>query len=121
MSLFRTNAIFLVFASILFFATAGCGGGGAADGSGGTASTTASLSWDAPDANIDGSPVSDVAGYRVYYGTSSGNYTSSVDIGLANAAVIESLTPGTTYYFVVTVYDTSGNESAYSSEVSKTI
>lgn len=120
MIFFRTKAAFLVFASILFFTAAGCGGGGTAGSSGG-ANTTASLSWDAPQTNIDGSPVSDLAGYRVYYGTSSGNYTSSVDIGLANAVVIDSLTPGATYYFVITTYDASGNESAYSNEVSKTI
>lgn len=119
MNLLRTKAGFLVFASILFVVMAGCGGGGSAGNTG--VNTTASLSWDAPDSNIDGTPVDDLAGYRVYYGTSSGNYTSFVDIGLSNTAVIDSLTPGATYYFVITTYDTSGNESAFSNEVSKTI
>lgn len=79
-----------------------------------------SLNWVAPAQNVDGSPLTDLAGFRIYYGTSSRDYTDVVDIG----------SPGTTsfvleqvqgdYYFAMTALDGDGNESAYSNEVRKT-
>lgn len=81
----------------------------------------ATLSWNAPTTNVDGSPLTDLAGYKVYYGTSSGNYTNQTDVGNVLTSQITNLTAGITYYFAVTAYDTSGNESGYSNEVSKTI
>ena len=61
---------------------------------------------------------SDLAGYRVYYGTSAGNYTSSVDVGNVTATTISTLTDCTNYFFGVKAYDTAGNEStSYSNEV----
>ncbi len=64
-------------------------------------------------------------GYRIHYGNSSSrNYTTTVDVGLpalgADSRVhytITGLTPGTTYYFAATAYDTDGLESDYSTEV----
>ncbi|BCA53033.1 hypothetical protein W02_01730 [Nitrospira sp. KM1] len=76
-------------------------------GSGSTAS--ASLSW---NANSE----SDLAGYKVYYGTSSGNYTSSINVGKVTNYTVTGLATGRTYYFALTAYDTTGNESAKSSE-----
>jgi hypothetical protein len=81
-----------------------------------TAASTATLSW---NANTE----SDLAGYKVYQGTGSGTYgaplttlpkttTSYTATGLQN---------GTTYFFVITSYDSSGNESTFSNEVSKSI
>jgi len=78
------------------------------------------LSWDPPTTNIDGTPITDLAGYKVYYGNSSGTYTSSIDVGNTTTYTITGLQPGT-YYFAVTAYDTSGNESDYSNEVTETI
>ncbi len=72
---------------------------------------TVTLSW---DANTE----SDLAGYKVYYGTSSRNYTETIDVGNTTTYQITGLSEGT-YYFAVTAYDTSGNESDYSEEVSK--
>jgi hypothetical protein len=72
---------------------------------------TASLAWD---------PVSDtdLAGYRVYYGTSPGSYTQSVDVGNVTQATITGLTDCTNYYFGVKAYDTAANEStSYSNQV----
>ena len=77
---------------------------------------TATLAW---NAGTD----SDLAGYKVYRGTASGTYgaplttlpkttTNYTATGLQN---------GTTYFFVITAYDTAGNESTYSNEVSKSI
>lgn len=59
-----------------------------------------------------------VAGYNVYYGTTSGNYPNKVDAGNATTVAISNLNAGATYYFAATAYDTNGNESAYSAEVS---
>lgn len=60
----------------------------------------------------------DLAGYRVYYGTSSGRYSEVVDANLATKVVVDGLQPATRYYFVVTAYDSAGNESEPSDEVS---
>ncbi len=87
-----------------------------------TAITTgsATLSWNAPTTNTDGTPLTDLAGYKVHMGTSSGNYTTVVDIGNVTTYAVSNLAPGT-YYFVVTAYDSSSNESNFSNEASKTI
>ena len=59
----------------------------------------------------------DLAGYRLYVGTASGQYGEPVDVGNVTGHVME-ITPqhGATYYFALTAYDTSGNESGYSAE-----
>jgi hypothetical protein len=89
------------------------GGAGATAGSSATVGTgVAKLSWDATPAGA--------AGYKVYYGTSSKSYSVTVNIGTTPSYALSGLSPGT-YYFVVTVYDASGNESVFSNEVSKTI
>jgi len=79
------------------------------------------LSWAAPSANADGSPLNDMNGYKIYYGNISGSYPFVINAGMDTAYEVCSLTEGLTYYFAVTAYDTSGNESAYSHEVSKTV
>jgi hypothetical protein len=77
------------------------------------------LAWDAPTTNTDGSPLTDLAGYKIYYGTSSGNYTTIIDVGNVTTYFINNLVLGT-YYFTVTTYNTSGVESAYANEIIKT-
>ncbi len=62
---------------------------------------------------------SDLAGYTVYYGAGSRAYTQSINVGNVITALVPGLLAGTTYYFAVTAYDQSGNESGYSAEVSK--
>ena len=61
----------------------------------------------------------DLAGYRLYVGEASGQYGEPVDVGNVTGHVME-ITPeyGATYYFALTAYDTSGNESGYSDEAS---
>ncbi len=81
---------------------------------------SATLAWNAPTTNTDGTPLTDLAGYKIYYGTSSGNYTSSVNIGNVTSYTITNLSSGT-YFFAMTTYDTSGIESSFSNELSKTI
>jgi hypothetical protein len=60
---------------------------------------------------------SDLAGYRVYYGTSSRSYSMTKDVGLVTSTDINGLNNGTNYYFAVTAYDASGNESTQSQEI----
>lgn len=71
------------------------------------------LAW---DANTEAT----VAGYKVGYGTSSGSYASTVDVGNWTSVNITGLDTGRTYYFACKAYDSTGRESAYSSEVSYT-
>ena len=78
------------------------------------------LIWEAPTTNADDSALTDLGGYKIYYGTSSGNYTQEVNVGNVNTYTL-TLADGATYYFTVTAYDTLGNESEYSNEVNKTI
>ncbi len=59
-----------------------------------------------------------IAGYKIYYGDSSGNYGSPVDAGNRTQYTITDLESGKIYYFVITAYNTHGSESIYSAEVS---
>ena len=86
------------------------------------ASGSATLSWTPPTTNTNGSPLTNLAGYRVYWGTAAGSYPNSVTLnnpGLTSY-VVENLAPGT-YYFVVSARNSSGVESAMSNSGSKTI
>jgi hypothetical protein len=59
-----------------------------------------------------------VAGYNVYFGSASGNYTNVTSVGNATNATISGLTEGATYYFATTTLSTFGLESGYSGEIS---
>jgi hypothetical protein len=69
----------------------------------------------------DQNPESDIAGYKLYYGTSSSNYASSKDMGKTTICTITGLDEGKTYYFAATAYDGSNNESGYSNQISYTV
>lgn len=76
------------------------------------------LSW---DPNTE----SDLAGYKVYYGTAPSVYTQSITVGFTGTPAapqytVSNLNSGTTYYFSITSFDSSSNESGHSNEVSKT-
>lgn len=115
---------FLLVTSLFLF---GCGGGSSqsgsplvnAGGSGGGTPGKATLSWDSPTANADGTPLTDLAGFKVYYGTSSGNYNNFIDVGNVSSYTLDNIPPGTTTYFAITAYDTEGNESIFSNETNK--
>lgn len=62
----------------------------------------------------------EVTGYRAHWGTTTGTYTASKDVGKVTSTKIDGLVVGTTYYFVLTAYDIVGNESLPSNEVSWT-
>lgn len=61
---------------------------------------------------------SDLAGYIIYWGTKTGAYSAAVDVGNVTGYQFDNVGAGVTYYVVVTAYDTQGNESDYSNEVS---
>ena len=87
-----------------------------------TASGSAMLSWAPPTQNTDGSPLGDLAGYRIYWGTVQGNLTNSVMLnnpGLTSYVVPE-LTPAT-WYFATTAVNSAGAESGLSNIVSKAV
>jgi hypothetical protein len=83
---------------------------------------SATLSWIPPTTNTDGSPLTNLAGYRVRWGPAAGNYTNFAAInnpGLSSY-VVENLVSGT-YYFVVSAVNSVGVESQFSNVASKTI
>jgi hypothetical protein len=84
----------------------------------GDASVT--LSWTPPTVNEDGTALTDLAGYYIYYGNEEGDYPNRVDIATPGIStyVIEGLTADT-YYLVATAYNSSGIESLQSSAVAK--
>ena len=126
-----TTAVRLGFYLLLFLFVAGCRGGTTGDGgltgpSGSSpqspsqpAPRSITLAWDPPSENEDGTPLTDLAGHRVYYGSTSpltdGNRTS-VDVGTATMHTIVDLEPGT-YYVAVAAYDASANEGPLSAEL----
>jgi len=73
-------------------------------------SAQVTLAW---NANTD----PNIAGYKIYYGTSSRNYDVSLDVGNFTSCTIADMEEGETYYFAATAYDIQGNESSFSEEV----
>ncbi len=93
--------------------------------SGSSTPKSLTISWVAPSARADGSslPLSEIAGYRIYFGTSAGNYSNTITIGDGSVVqgTINNLNSGTSYYFAMTTIDTDGRESAYSAEYRVTL
>ena len=88
-----------------------------------TAATgSATLSWQPPTENADGSPLTNLAGFVIRYGTKSDALAMEVRIGNPGitTSMIEGLTPAT-WYFTVSAYTTAGVESAPSAVGSKTV
>lgn len=90
------------------------------------------LEWRAPTQNTDGSPLTDLESYRIYYGSASREYDTDNFIPVPSdltelttgAVVVPNPGPGggeVQMYFAMTALDEEGNESAYSNEVLKTI
>lgn len=85
-------------------------------------SGSATVSWVPPSTNVDGSALQDLAGFYVYYGRDTENLSEWVIADDPNSALItiENLNPGI-WYFAVTAFDTAGNQSSRSPQVSKEI
>lgn len=82
---------------------------------------TVTLSWVAPTRNTDGSALTDLSGYRVYYGGDATSMTSQLTVpASATGASIENLTHGT-WYFALSDFNSSGVESARTSTVSMSV
>jgi len=79
------------------------------------------LNWTPPTQNEDGTTLTDLDGYKIYWGPSQGNYPNSttIDKGLSSY-VVENLTPGT-YVFVATSFNMAGVESVYSNPTTKVL
>lgn len=87
-----------------------------------TALGAATLSWLPPTERADGTPLINLAGYKVYWSMTPDEFPNSVTIsnpGLTSY-MIEQLTP-TTWYFTATAFDSEGFESRYSNIASKVI
>src|SRR2546426_88552 len=77
------------------------------------------LTWDAP-VQADGTPVPTLAGYKLYYGSQSGQYPTMIPVGLTTTYTVTNVPTGQTSYFAVKAYDSTGTDSAFSNEVSVT-
>ena len=86
------------------------------------ANGSAIVSWTPPTTNTDGTALTNIAGYKVTYGTSVSALSSVATVNNPSVSnvQIDNLAPGT-WYFAVTTYTSSGTESAPTSPVSKTI
>ncbi len=114
----------------LLLAASGCGGGGGSTGSPPanpipTGVGSATLSWEKPTTNQDGTVLTDLAGYQIYYSqTTPVTSANSQSIPVLNpnqtSHVLADLAPGT-YHFAVTSVTLQGSESSMSNEVLKTI
>jgi hypothetical protein len=80
------------------------------------------LSWMPPTENTDGSPLTDLSGYKIYYGTSAGALTNSITVATAGISsyIVEDLSPAT-WYFAITAVTASGEESTFSNVASQQI
>lgn len=85
-----------------------------------TPASSTKLFWLPPTTRVDGSELEDLAGFKIYLGTFPSTYTSSIDVLYVTRYTLMNLPPGT-WYFSVTAYDSQGNESAFSNELSKEI
>ena len=87
-----------------------------------TNSGTAALTWTLPTQNTDGSTLTDLAGFKIYYGTNSTNLTQSLPVGspTQTSVTIAGLSSGT-WYFAMTSYNAANIESDRSGTASKTV
>jgi fibronectin type 3 domain-containing protein len=70
---------------------------------------------------VDGSPLTDLASYRIYYGTESRAYDSSVELNDPTSTSHSFPAASGEYYVSMTAVDTDGNESAFSNEILRTV
>lgn len=106
-----------LFISIFFVA---CGGGGSTSSASPTPTPltkSIALSWSSPTGRTDGSNVSptDIAGYKLHYGTSPGVYSKTINVGNITSYTLNSMSFNT-YYIAVSAYDKNSVDSALSRE-----
>jgi hypothetical protein len=76
------------------------------------------LAWETPTLDVNGNPLTDLAGYRIYYGTNSHDYSTSIPVGETNAFTITNLSPSATYFVSITALNSEGGESSTAGEMS---
>jgi Fibronectin type III domain len=76
-----------------------------------TATGQIRLTWEAPETNVDGSPLSDLAGHRIYYWHEDWDEEAMTDVADQTSYLFTELEPEREYVFYVTAYDVAGNES----------
>ena len=83
----------------------------------------AELSWVAPTAFADGTPLNpatDIKGYKIYYGTLAGTYDHNIEVGNVTSHTITGITQRK-FFFVATAIDQDGDESVFSNQVWKKV
>ena len=98
------------------------GGSAPAESPAPVSSGTATLEWSRPSSNEDGSALTDLAGYKVYYGHGAYTLDRVVDVrgATVSKAEIQGLEPGI-WYFAIASYNSAGVDSAKSGVVSATL
>ena len=130
----RNPALLRLSAAVLAVSLAGCpgvqisqntdsapsGSAPAAVPAKGPSTGSATLAWQAPTENEDGTPITGLAGYRIYFGPSATELNQLIEVSDAASTtyVINGLTPGT-YYFAVSAYNVFGIEGPLSNIASK--
>jgi hypothetical protein len=122
----RLSSLFLVIITTGILAA--CGGGASTSGDSQNSATTLdgriSLSWAAPSTRSDNSylPMTELQGYRIYYGTSADDLSMLVDLN-DNSITDYSINdlPSGSYVFCVTAYDLDGQESSMSNLINKDV
>ena len=86
------------------------------------ASGTATVAWTPPTSRVDGTTLTDLAGYRIYYGIGPNSFDNIIDVNTVGVTnfVVENLSAGT-WYFAVAARDSAGVESGLSTPATKTI
>jgi hypothetical protein len=87
-----------------------------------TTTTPVTLSWVPPTQNVDGTKLTNLAGYQIHYGKVSGQYAYSVSVGSPSitSAVIENL-ESATWYFAIKAVTSTGALSDFSTQLSKSV
>src|SRR5258706_16041935 len=88
----------------------------------GATSGSATLSWIPPTQNLDGSPITDLSGYHIYYGTNADALTTTINVdgGSSSTYTVSGLSSGT-YYFSVVADKLKRDDNPESNLESKTI
>jgi hypothetical protein len=86
-----------------------------------TSETNVSVSWVAPTQNVDGTALTDLAGYRIYYGSDSRVYEGMREVSDPAAASHSFPATSGDWYITMTALDRDGNESSFSNEILRTV
>jgi len=110
---FKSTFLILSFLFSMF----GCGNGNISNSGSSDLDGSINLLWDAPNTNTNGTKLTDLVGYIVYYKKkTTTDYTYTIDVGNSPFITIKDLSLGT-WCFAVTAYNDVGNESDYSNEI----